>query len=47
MKTRLFSVVFAVAVVVTGGQRGAAQEEFPYEIFGRYLEALARQIGMP
>jgi CubicO group peptidase (beta-lactamase class C family) len=47
MKKRLFFVVLAVGVILAAGQRGAAQEEFPYEIFGRYLEALARQIGMP
>ena len=47
MKKRLFFVVLAVGVIVTAGQRGAAQEEFPFEIFGRYLEPLAQQIGMP
>jgi len=47
MKYRFFFVALAIAVVLTGGQRGAAQEEFPFEIFGRYLEPLARQIGMP
>ena len=47
MKKPLFLVLMAVGVVLTAGQRGAAQEEFPYEIFGRYLEPLARQIGMP
>src|SRR6185503_8655645 len=47
MKNRFLFVVLSIAVVLTVEQRGAAQEEFPYEIFGRYLEALARQIGMP
>ena len=47
MKNRLFFVVLAVGVALTAGQRGAAQEEFPFEIFGRYLEPLAQQIGMP
>ncbi len=47
MKYRFFFVVLAIALVLTGGQRGAAQEEFPLEIFGRYLEPLAKQIGMP
>jgi hypothetical protein len=28
-------------------QRGSAQEEFPFEIFQRYLEPLVAQIGMP
>jgi CubicO group peptidase (beta-lactamase class C family) len=47
MKKRLFFVVLAVGVILTAGQRGAAQEEFPFEIFGRYLKPLAQQIGMP
>jgi CubicO group peptidase (beta-lactamase class C family) len=47
MKYRLFLVVLALAAVVATGREGAAQEEFPFEIFGRYLEPLARQIGMP
>jgi CubicO group peptidase (beta-lactamase class C family) len=46
MKYRLFFVVTAVAAVLATG-RGVAQEEFPFEIFGRYLEPLVQQIGMP
>jgi CubicO group peptidase (beta-lactamase class C family) len=33
--------------VLVAGRRGAAQEQFPFEIFGRYLEPLVQQIGMP
>ena len=29
------------------GQRGSAQEQFPYQIFDRYLGSLVTQIGMP
>jgi CubicO group peptidase (beta-lactamase class C family) len=47
MKNRLLFVVLATAVVLTVGQRGAAQEDFPLEIFDRYLQQLARGIGMP
>jgi hypothetical protein len=47
MKYRLFVVVLAVAAVLVTGRRGAAQEEFPFEIFGRYLESLVPHIGMP
>jgi CubicO group peptidase (beta-lactamase class C family) len=47
MKYRLFFVVFAAAGVLATGQRGAAQGAFPFEIFGRYLEPLVQQIGMP
>lgn len=47
MKYRLFCVISAAALVLATGQRGAAQESFPFEIFGRYLKPLAEQIGMP
>lgn len=47
MKYRFFLVTTAAAVVLATGQRGAAQEAFPFEIFGRYLEPLVQQIGMP
>lgn len=46
MKYRLFFVFTALAGLLATG-RGAAQEEFPFEIFGRYLEPLVQQIGMP
>ena len=47
MKYRLFFVVLAIAGVLATGRQGAAQETFPFEIFGRYLEPLVQQIGMP
>lgn len=48
MKYRHFVVALAAAGILATGRGGAQQqEEFPYEIFGRYLEPLARQIGMP
>ena len=47
MKYRLFSIVTAIAFLLANGQRGTAQESFPFEIFGRYLEPLVQQIGMP
>lgn len=47
MKFRLFCVALAVAALLAPGGSGVAQEEFPYEIFGRYLEPLVQQIGMP
>ena len=47
MKYRLFCVALAVGTLLVPGQRGSAQEEFPYQIFDRYLEPLVQQIGMP
>jgi CubicO group peptidase (beta-lactamase class C family) len=47
MKYRFFFVVFAIAGVLATGPRAAAQEEFPFEIFGRYLDPLVKQIGIP
>jgi CubicO group peptidase (beta-lactamase class C family) len=47
MKSRLFSVVTAIAFLLANGQRGTAQENFPFEIFDRYLKQLVQQIGMP
>jgi CubicO group peptidase (beta-lactamase class C family) len=46
MKYRLFFVATALAALFATS-RGAAQEEFPFEIFGRYLDPLVAQIGMP
>src|SRR3989338_10160767 len=46
MKHRLFSVTAALGVAILLGPSGSAQE-FPYQIFERYLEPLAQQIGMP
>ena len=47
MKYRFFFVVFAVAAFLVTGRQGVAQEEFPFEIFGRYLDPLVKQIGIP
>lgn len=47
MKFRLFYVALAAVAVLAPGGRGAAQQEFPFQIFERYLEPLVRQIGMP
>lgn len=46
MKTRLFLAALAIATLILPGGRGAAQD-FPYQVFERYLEPLAQQIGMP
>ena len=46
MKLRLFSVAVALGAIFSLSQKGSAQE-FPYQIFERYLEPLAQQIGMP
>ena len=47
MKYRLFCVALAVATLLAPGRHGSAQEEFPFQIFERYLESLVQQIGMP
>src|SRR5687768_5824641 len=46
MKTRLFSAVLAIGTLILPNGRGAAQD-FPYQVFERYVEPLAQQIGMP
>jgi CubicO group peptidase (beta-lactamase class C family) len=46
MKTRLFLAALAIGTLIVPGGRGAAQD-FPYQVFERYLEPLAQQIGMP
>lgn len=46
MKLRLFSVIAAVGASILLAPAGSAQE-LPYQIFERYLEPLAQQIGMP
>jgi CubicO group peptidase (beta-lactamase class C family) len=46
MKTRLFLGVLAIGSLIVPDGRGAAQD-FPYQVFERYAEALAQQIGMP
>lgn len=47
MKSWLFFVALTVGLLKVAGTQGAAQEEFPYQIFDRYLEPLVQQIGMP
>lgn len=46
MKTRLFLVALAIGTLILPAGRGAAQD-FPYQVFERYVEPLAQQIGMP
>lgn len=46
MKLRLFCVAAALGATIVLGPRASAQE-FPYQIFERYLQPLAAQIGMP
>jgi len=46
MKYRLFAVVIAIVTLLATG-RGAAQQDFAFDIFERYLEPLVQQIGMP
>jgi CubicO group peptidase (beta-lactamase class C family) len=46
MKTRLFLACLAIGTLILPSGRGAAQD-FPYQVFERYTEALAQQIGMP
>jgi CubicO group peptidase (beta-lactamase class C family) len=45
MKIRLFFALLAIGTLVVPG-KGVAQD-FPYQVFERYLEPLAQQIGMP
>ncbi len=47
MKSRLFLAALALGLVTVTGRQGSAQEQFPYQIFERYLEPLVQQIGMP
>jgi CubicO group peptidase (beta-lactamase class C family) len=46
MKYKLFFAVFALGVAILPVRKGSAQE-FPYQVFERYLEPLAQGIGMP
>jgi CubicO group peptidase (beta-lactamase class C family) len=46
MKTRLFFAALAIGTLIFPAGRGAAQD-FPYQVFERYVEPLAQQIGMP
>ena len=47
MKSRLFFAALALGFLMVTGRQGSAQEQFPYQIFERYLEPLVQQIGMP
>jgi CubicO group peptidase (beta-lactamase class C family) len=47
MKFRIFCVALAIGTLIVPGRRGSAQEQFPFQIFERYLAPLAQQIGMP
>jgi CubicO group peptidase (beta-lactamase class C family) len=47
MKFRLFCVVLAVGTLLSGQKGSAAQDQFAFQIFDRYLESLIPQIGMP
>ena len=47
MKFRLFVLAVAVGTLVVPGRQGSAQEQFPYQIFDRYLGPLVADIGMP
>ena len=45
MKTRLFFAVLAIGTLIVPA-KGVAQD-FPYQVFERYLEPLAQRIGLP
>lgn len=45
MKTRLFFAALAIGTLMVPG-KGVAQD-FPYQVFERFVEPLAQQIGMP
>jgi CubicO group peptidase (beta-lactamase class C family) len=47
MKFRLFLIALVIGTLVVSGRQGAAQEQFPYQIFDRYLGPLVQDIGMP
>jgi CubicO group peptidase (beta-lactamase class C family) len=47
MNFRLFCVALALGTLVVPGRGRAAQEQFPFQIFDRYLQPLVQQIGMP
>ena len=47
MKFRLFCAALALGSVLLAGRQGSAQEQFPFQIFERYLDSLVPQIGMP
>ena len=47
MKFRLFCLALAIGTLLVPERRGSAQEQFPFQIFDRYLTPLVQQIGMP
>lgn len=49
MKTRLFLVALAIGTLILPSARGGAQQDLllQYQVFERYLEPLAQEIGMP
>jgi CubicO group peptidase (beta-lactamase class C family) len=47
MKFSLFCLALAVSSLLVATRQGSAQEQFPFQIFERYLEPLVQQIGMP
>ena len=47
MKFRLFLIALVIGTLVVPGRQEAAQEQFPYQIFDRYLGPLVQDIGMP
>ena len=47
MKHRVFLAALALGLTIVAGRQGSAQEQFPYQIFERYVEPLAQQIGIP
>jgi CubicO group peptidase (beta-lactamase class C family) len=47
MNFRLFCVALAIGTLLMPGRRTSAQEQFPFQIFDRYLGPLVQQIGMP
>src|SRR5688500_3102362 len=47
MKSRLFFAASVLGILTLTGRPGSAQEQFPYQIFERYLEPLYQQIGIP
>jgi CubicO group peptidase (beta-lactamase class C family) len=47
MQFRLFCLALAVSTLVLPGRLASAQEQFPFQIFERYLNQLIPHIGMP
>ena len=47
MKFRLLCLALAVNGLFLSARQGSAQEQFPFQIFERYLEQLVQNVGMP